>query len=64
MNASATCSDFEVLPSEDENVLQEAVSVIGPISAAIDITRHTFQFYKSGDHQSLYAAVCVSHIYQ
>ncbi|KAI4874694.1 hypothetical protein NFI96_021607 [Prochilodus magdalenae] len=61
MNASATCSDFEVLPSEDENVLQEAVSVIGPISAAIDITRHTFQFYKSGVYDEPYCSTQPNH---
>ncbi|KAL7873632.1 hypothetical protein AOLI_G00127030 [Acnodon oligacanthus] len=56
LNASATCTDYEELPSGDEEVLQEAVAVIGPISAAIDTTRHTFQLYKSGIYDDPYCS--------
>ncbi|XP_072546255.1 cathepsin L-like peptidase [Salminus brasiliensis] len=54
LNGSATCSGFEELPSGDENILQEAVAVIGPISAAIDTSRHTFQLYSSGVYDDPY----------
>ncbi|XP_036449120.1 cathepsin L1-like [Colossoma macropomum] len=56
LNASATCSDYYELPSGDEKSLQEAVAVIGPISAAIDISRHTFQLYKSGVYDDPYCS--------
>uniref|UniRef100_A0A8B9LJK0 Cathepsin L.1 n=1 Tax=Astyanax mexicanus TaxID=7994 RepID=A0A8B9LJK0_ASTMX len=44
----ATCSGFECLPQGDENALKKAVAKIGPISVAIDTSKHTFQLYKSG----------------
>ncbi|KAL6478447.1 hypothetical protein MHYP_G00142820 [Metynnis hypsauchen] len=60
-NASATCSDYEELPSEDEAVLQEAVAVIGPISAAVNINRQTFQLYKSGVYDDPYCSKQPNH---
>ncbi|KAL7861646.1 hypothetical protein SRHO_G00130870 [Serrasalmus rhombeus] len=47
-NAKATCQDYILLRSGNENNLQYAVAVIGPISVAIDTSRPTFQLYHSG----------------
>ncbi|XP_007230109.3 procathepsin L isoform X5 [Astyanax mexicanus] len=55
-NSQATCSGFEELPSGDETILQKAVAVIGPISAAIDTKRNTFRFYSSGVYDEPYCS--------
>ncbi|XP_066509444.1 uncharacterized protein [Hoplias malabaricus] len=55
-NVSATCEGYEELPSGDEHYLQKAVAVIGPISAAIDSSRSTFQLYHSGVYNDPYCS--------
>ncbi|XP_072546266.1 cathepsin L-like peptidase [Salminus brasiliensis] len=46
---SATCSGWGFV--KDEKKLQEAVALKGPVSVAIDISRDTFQLYKSGVYE-------------
>ncbi|XP_036443815.1 cathepsin L1-like [Colossoma macropomum] len=50
----ATCSGYTSLPRGDENELQRVIAEIGPISVAIDASRHSFRLYESGvyDEQS------------
>ena len=48
----ATITSYKVLPTGDENALQNAVATIGPISVAIDASKPTFHFYKKGVYHS------------
>ncbi|KAL7861640.1 hypothetical protein SRHO_G00130810 [Serrasalmus rhombeus] len=54
MEASATCSGFELVPVGDEKALQIALAAIGPVSVAIEASRNTFQFYESGVYDDPY----------
>nr|AAX51229.1 cathepsin S cysteine protease [Paralichthys olivaceus] len=45
---AANCSRYSFLPEGDEGALKNALATIGPISVAIDATRPTFAFYRSG----------------
>uniref|UniRef100_A0A8B9LB03 Cathepsin L.1 n=1 Tax=Astyanax mexicanus TaxID=7994 RepID=A0A8B9LB03_ASTMX len=56
LNVSAICRGYKTLPSGDEYVLQQAVASIGPISASIDMSRHTFTFYSSGVYDEQYCS--------
>ncbi|XP_067367167.1 cathepsin S, ortholog2, tandem duplicate 1 [Channa argus] len=47
-HSAANCSQYHFLPEGDEEALKEAIATIGPISVAIDATRPTFTFYRSG----------------
>ena len=48
----ATITSYKVLPTGDENALQNAVATIGPISVAIDASKPTFHFYRKGVYHS------------
>jgi cathepsin L len=37
------------LPEGDEAKLKEAIATIGPVSAAIDASHESFQFYSHGE---------------
>ncbi|CAL8247779.1 unnamed protein product [Lota lota] len=45
---AANCSGYSILPQGSEEMLQRAVALVGPISAAIDASQPTFAFYNSG----------------
>lgn len=47
-NSGSTINGFVVIPEGDEDKLQEAVAIIGPIAAGIDSSHESFQHYKSG----------------
>ncbi|KAK6190179.1 hypothetical protein SNE40_002102 [Patella caerulea] len=47
-NVGATDVGFTDIPRDSEAGLQQAVATVGPISVAIDASRSTFHFYKTG----------------
>ncbi|XP_017777380.1 PREDICTED: cathepsin L1-like [Nicrophorus vespilloides] len=47
-NPDAETTGFVTIPEGDENALKIAVATLGPVSAAIDASQDTFQFYSSG----------------
>ena len=47
-NVGATDTGYVTVASQDENALQAAVALVGPISVAIDASQPSFQFYSSG----------------
>ena len=53
----ATDTGFVDIPSMDENALKNAVATVGPISVAIDASKSTFHYYKSGKKQPGYFLV-------
>ncbi|KAL7873640.1 hypothetical protein AOLI_G00127110 [Acnodon oligacanthus] len=60
-NAVATCRNFTFLYSGDEKNLRNAVAIIGPISAAMDSTRPSFQLYASGVYDEPNCSTNVDH---
>ncbi|CAG9858745.1 unnamed protein product [Phyllotreta striolata] len=44
----ATCTGFVEIPANDEKSLEIALATLGPVTAAIDATKETFQFYSGG----------------
>ncbi|KAK7099250.1 hypothetical protein V1264_003422 [Littorina saxatilis] len=56
-DVGATDVGFTDIPRDDETSLQSAVATVGPVSIAIDASRTTFHFYKSGVY---YDAECSS----
>ena len=47
-NVGSTCSGYVDIPSGDEKALEDAISTIGPVSVAIDVTEEHFMLYKDG----------------
>lgn len=43
-----TISGMKCIPENDENLLQEAIATIGPVSVSIDTARHKLKHYVSG----------------
>ncbi|KAK5861728.1 hypothetical protein PBY51_017182 [Eleginops maclovinus] len=58
---AANCSSYNFLPEGDEGSLKEALATIGPISVAIDATRPTFAFYRSGVYDDSGCSQKVNH---
>jgi len=57
-DSGANLTSWTDIPRGSEQDLQKAVATIGPISVAIDASRPTFHFYKSGVYHDLR---CSSH---
>jgi cathepsin L len=47
-DVGATDTGFTNIKKKDENALEQAVAIVGPISAAIDASHSSFQLYKQG----------------
>jgi cathepsin L len=47
-NVGATLNGYVDIPRRDEKALTQAIQAIGPISVAIDASKKTFHYYKSG----------------
>lgn len=47
-NIGAMITGYADLPSGDEDVLQKAVALVGPVSVAIDSKDGNFMHYQSG----------------
>ncbi|KAF3692401.1 Cathepsin S [Channa argus] len=58
---ATNCSQYNFLPKGDEEALKEALATIGPISVAIDATRPTFTFYRSGVYNDPTCSLAVNH---
>ncbi|XP_034729729.1 cathepsin S, ortholog2, tandem duplicate 1 [Etheostoma cragini] len=61
MNRAANCSNYSFLPRGDEGALKQALATIGPVSVAIDATRPTFLFYRSGVYNDPSCTLRVNH---
>lgn len=58
---AANCTGYTFLPKGDEKALKVAVATVGPISVAIDASRHKFVFYKSGVYSDKTCTHSVNH---
>ncbi|XP_054476938.1 cathepsin S, ortholog2, tandem duplicate 1 [Anoplopoma fimbria] len=58
---AANCSGYAFLPEGDEGSLKDALATIGPISVAIDATRPTFAFFRSGVYNDASCTQKVNH---
>lgn len=47
-NVGATDKGYVDIPTGDERALQAAVATVGPVTAAIDASHYSFQFYSHG----------------
>jgi cathepsin L len=47
-DVGATDTGFVDIPAQSESALQSAIATVGPVSVAIDASKSTFHFYKSG----------------
>jgi len=52
----ATDTGFTDITSKDENALQQAVALVGPISVAIDASHASFQLYKKGVYSEIFCS--------
>ncbi|KAE8574109.1 cathepsin L isoform X1 [Halyomorpha halys] len=52
---------YAIIPEGDERALQEAVATIGPISAGVDGTHYSFEYYKGGLYYEQNCSQRVSH---
>ncbi|XP_035285356.1 cathepsin S-like [Anguilla anguilla] len=58
---AANCSSYTFVHEDDEGALQAAVASVGPVSVAIDATRPTFAFYRSGVYDDSGCGPTVNH---
>ncbi|XP_066551436.1 cathepsin S [Amia ocellicauda] len=45
---ATTCKGYKMVPRGNERALRDALVAIGPISVALDASRRTFHYYRSG----------------
>ncbi|XP_056154940.1 cathepsin S-like [Lampris incognitus] len=60
-NRAANCSSYVFLPEGDEDVLKEALALVGPISVAIDASQPKFVFYRHGVYRDHACTKDVNH---
>ncbi|MEE6511801.1 hypothetical protein FKM82_018591 [Ascaphus truei] len=58
---AATCTKYTEIEPGTEQALQAALANVGPISVAIDASRPTFYFYKSGVYNDKSCGQDVNH---
>ncbi|XP_076136155.1 cathepsin S, ortholog2, tandem duplicate 1 [Alosa pseudoharengus] len=58
---AANCTSYSFVTEDNEEALKQAVATIGPISIAIDATRPTFTFFRSGVYNDVSCSQKVNH---
>nr|XP_033809484.1 cathepsin L1-like isoform X3 [Geotrypetes seraphini] len=61
LNKAANCTSFVRLPQGSEEILEQAVASVGPVSVAVDAKAFTFRFYHSGVYSDSWCSQMVNH---
>ncbi|CAH1391323.1 unnamed protein product [Nezara viridula] len=60
-SVGTSATGYVIIPEGDERALEEAVATIGPISAGVDASHTSFQFYSGGLYHEKYCTQSVDH---